>query len=64
VQLPPFSRHFIPLRSIYSPQHPVLKHPSWVITCFNNATLLLNNIYSCNYNYIPSFLISSCIYWF
>jgi hypothetical protein len=27
VQLSPFSRYFISLRSKYSPQHPVLKHP-------------------------------------
>jgi hypothetical protein len=27
VQLPPFSRHLIPLRSEYSSQNPVLKHP-------------------------------------
>jgi hypothetical protein len=27
VQLSPFSRYFIPLRSKYSPHHPVLKHP-------------------------------------
>jgi hypothetical protein len=27
VQLPPFSRHLIPLRSKYSSQNPVLKHP-------------------------------------
>jgi hypothetical protein len=27
VQLSPFSRYFLPLRSKYSPQHPVLKHP-------------------------------------
>jgi hypothetical protein len=27
VQLSPFSRYFIPLRSKYSPQHPVPKHP-------------------------------------
>jgi hypothetical protein len=26
VQLPPFSRHLIPLRSKYSSQNPVLKH--------------------------------------
>jgi hypothetical protein len=32
VQLPPFSRHLIPLRSKYSSQNPVLKHP---ITCMN-----------------------------
>jgi hypothetical protein len=30
VQLSPASCHFIPLRSKYSPQHPVLKH---VLTC-------------------------------
>jgi hypothetical protein len=27
VQLSPFSRYFLPLRSKYFPQHPVLKHP-------------------------------------
>jgi hypothetical protein len=27
VQLPPFSRRLIPLRSKYSSQNPVLKHP-------------------------------------
>jgi hypothetical protein len=27
VQLPPFSRHLIPLRSKYSYQNPVLEHP-------------------------------------
>jgi hypothetical protein len=27
VQLAPFSRYFTPVRSKYSPQHPVLKHP-------------------------------------
>jgi hypothetical protein len=28
MQISPMSSHFIPLRSKYSPQHPVLKHPS------------------------------------
>jgi hypothetical protein len=28
MHLSPFSRYFIRLRSKYSPQHPVLKHPS------------------------------------
>jgi hypothetical protein len=27
MQFPPLSCHFIPLRTKYSPQHPVLKHP-------------------------------------
>jgi hypothetical protein len=27
MQFPPISRHIIPLRSKYSPQHPVFKHP-------------------------------------
>jgi hypothetical protein len=27
VHLPPFSRHLVPLRSKYSSQNPVLKHP-------------------------------------
>jgi hypothetical protein len=26
MQFPPLSRHLIPLRSKYPPQHPVLKH--------------------------------------
>jgi hypothetical protein len=32
VQLPPFSHHLIPLRSKYSSQNPVLKHPQWSVT--------------------------------
>jgi hypothetical protein len=31
VQLPPFSRHLIPLRSKHSSQNPVLKHPQSVL---------------------------------
>jgi hypothetical protein len=31
VQLPPFSRHLIPLRSKYSSQNPVLKHPQFML---------------------------------
>jgi hypothetical protein len=31
VQLPPFSRHLIPLRSKYSNQNPVLKHPQFML---------------------------------
>jgi hypothetical protein len=27
MQFPPPTRHLIPLRSKYPPQHPVLKHP-------------------------------------
>jgi hypothetical protein len=30
MQLPPTSRHSIPLLTKYSPQHPVLKHPQSV----------------------------------
>jgi hypothetical protein len=32
VQLPPFSRHLIPLRSKYSSQNPVLEHPQSMVT--------------------------------
>jgi hypothetical protein len=32
MQLSPPSRHFIPLWSKYSPQHPVLKHPQFICT--------------------------------
>jgi hypothetical protein len=31
MQFSPTSCHFIPLRSKYSPQHPVLKHPQSVV---------------------------------
>jgi hypothetical protein len=31
LQLSPLSRYFIPFRSKYSPQHPVLKHPQSVL---------------------------------
>jgi hypothetical protein len=31
VQFSPISRHFIPLRPKYSPQHPVPKHPQSVL---------------------------------
>jgi hypothetical protein len=31
MQFPPISRHFIPPRSKYSPQHPVLKHPQSIV---------------------------------
>jgi hypothetical protein len=27
----PSSQHFLPLRSKYSPQHPVLKHPQFMV---------------------------------
>jgi hypothetical protein len=37
MQFPPISRHIIPLRSKYSPQHPVIKHPH---------ILSLGNIYT------------------
>jgi hypothetical protein len=32
MQISPTSRHFISLRSKYSPQHPVLKHPYSIYT--------------------------------
>jgi hypothetical protein len=31
MQFSPFSRHLFPLRSKYPPQHPVLKHPQYVL---------------------------------
>jgi hypothetical protein len=39
VQLPPLSCYFIPLRSKYSPQHPVLKHsPSMLFPwCYRSS---------------------------
>jgi hypothetical protein len=30
MQFPPISRHFISLRSKYSPQHPVFKHAQFM----------------------------------
>jgi hypothetical protein len=38
VQFYPFSRYFIPRRSKYSPQHPVLKHPQSVLFPWNVGT--------------------------
>jgi hypothetical protein len=35
MQFSPISRHFIPLRSKYSPQHPDLKHPQSVFLSYN-----------------------------
>jgi hypothetical protein len=35
MQFPPISRHFISLRTKYSPQHPVLKHPQ--LHCIKNG---------------------------
>jgi hypothetical protein len=35
VHLSPFSYYLIPLRSKYSPQHPVLKHPLALRQCTN-----------------------------
>jgi hypothetical protein len=31
MQFSPASRHFIPLWSKYSPRHPVLKHPQFMV---------------------------------
>jgi hypothetical protein len=31
MQFPPISHHFTPLRSKYSPQHPVFKHRQWFL---------------------------------
>jgi hypothetical protein len=45
VQLSPFSRYFIPLRSKYSPQHPVLKHPQSVLfpLCYRPSFTAIQN---------------------
>jgi hypothetical protein len=40
----PISRHFISLRTKYSPQHPVLKHPQSML--FNDAFINSNCIQS------------------
>jgi hypothetical protein len=34
MQFSPFSRHLIPLRSKYPPQHPALKHPQSMFSYF------------------------------
>jgi hypothetical protein len=41
VQLPPFSRHLIPLRSKYSSQNPVLKHPQSILCILKDEMLKL-----------------------
>jgi hypothetical protein len=37
MQLSPPSRQSVPLRSKYSPRHPVLKHPKYKINLFHFA---------------------------
>jgi hypothetical protein len=44
VQLSPFSRYFIPLRSKYSPQQPVLKHPQ--SKSFDVRTVKMSGMFS------------------
>jgi hypothetical protein len=41
MQFSPISRHFS-LRTKYSPQHPVLKHPQSVLRCVTRQILLDN----------------------
>jgi hypothetical protein len=31
MQFSPYTRHLIPFRSKYPPQHPVLKHPQFML---------------------------------
>jgi hypothetical protein len=52
LQLCPSSRHSVPLRSKYSPQHPALKHPQFM---FLPRTLDTLSVYTYIYTYI-------CIY--
>jgi hypothetical protein len=54
MQFPPVSRHIIPLRSKYSPQHPVLKHPQTAIYTDQNSTRNLHRS-------ISQDIISSCV---
>jgi hypothetical protein len=44
VQLSPFCRYFIPLRSKYSPQHPVLTYPQSV---FDRPLMLGTRSHTC-----------------
>jgi hypothetical protein len=47
MQFSPLSRHFIPLRTKYSPQHPVLEHPQSVVyICFRLKCNLLSSHHS------------------
>jgi hypothetical protein len=40
MQLSPTTCNFIPLRSKYSPKHPVLKHPQFMLTAGNDVYIL------------------------
>jgi hypothetical protein len=53
MQLSPPSRHFIPLRSKYSPQHPVLKHPK---------SVFLPQCYKVSHPYRTTGKIQSCVF--
>jgi hypothetical protein len=50
VQLPLFFRHLIPLRSIYSSQNPVLKHPQFLHTETNVFFFLRRKPRTNNFN--------------
>jgi hypothetical protein len=68
MQFSPLSCHFIPLRTKYSPQHPVLKHPFahlmllWVPVTLNtklrkflngsSLILILSHVYVCDYRQV------------
>jgi hypothetical protein len=58
MQFSPISCHFLSLRSKYSPQHPVLKHPQSMITHICSQFLYIH-IYS--FGNIPS--INVAIFW-
>jgi len=47
MQLSPFSCHLVPLRSKYSPQHPILKHPQPAF--LHPAAILMLNVLTCKY---------------
>jgi hypothetical protein len=59
IQLPPISRHYISLRSKYSPQHPVLKHPQSLFLPYcqrPSFTPIQNNMQ--NYTFVYSNLFT------
>jgi hypothetical protein len=72
MQFPPISCHFIFLRTKYSPEHPVLKHPQSTFfplsqrpsfTPIQNHRQNYNSVYSNFYVFIQQTIRQKVLYW-
>jgi hypothetical protein len=56
MQFPSVSRHFIPPRSKYSPQHPVLKHPQLSGIQASETLIQSTNVSNITFNILTKLL--------